>query len=286
MNEMNDLSAVFPQVAVNGFNTVYPNDHCKLQHTLDQHPLLELEALATLAETLPEKSIEYNKGALPIGVAAKDVPENGLTIGDTIRQIDSVASWAVLKNIEQSIAYKNLLHDLLGELEETVQATTGKMLKAEGYIFVSSPDAVTPFHFDPEHNILMQIRGEKNFHIFPAGDPRFAAHQEHERYHGGGHRNIPWEDGFENEGEVVHLAPGNAIYVPVMAPHYVKNGSVPSISLSITWRSQWSIDEANAYAFNKRVRKLGFPPSAPSRFPQNNRTRSVLERILRKIVGR
>jgi hypothetical protein len=28
---------------------------------------------------------------------------------------------------------------------------------------------VTPFHFDPEHNILLQIRGRKTMTIFPAG---------------------------------------------------------------------------------------------------------------------
>ena len=48
------------------------------------------------------------------------------------------------------------------------------MLKPQGFIFVSSPDAVTPYHFDPEHNILLQLRGTKAMTLFPAGDPRFA----------------------------------------------------------------------------------------------------------------
>ncbi|MEZ5892338.1 MAG: hypothetical protein R3C58_04235 [Parvularculaceae bacterium] len=34
--------------------------------------------------------------------------------------------------------------------------------------FRLSPGAVTPFHMDPEHNILLQIAGEKTFTIYPA----------------------------------------------------------------------------------------------------------------------
>ncbi|QQA41258.1 cupin-like domain-containing protein [Pelagovum pacificum] len=283
MNETVKIAACWPEASRNDLRAAYPNRHQKLSHTLDKHPLLELESLARLAESMSDKMVEYNKGALPIGIKAEDVPENGLSIGETIRRIDEVGSWAVLKHIEQDPAYKDLLDSLLGELKDVVEGATGPMKKPEGYIFISSPDAVTPFHFDPEHNILMQLRGDKVFHVFPAGDDRFAAHEEHERYHGGGHRNLPWQDSFSDEGEAVHLTPGDAIYVPVMAPHFVKNGSAPSVSLSITWRSRWSMDEANAYAFNKRLRGLGLSPTPPARFPEQNRARSIGERVFRKI---
>ena len=264
----------------------YPNRHARLSHTLNHHELLEIPALADLAESLPAKSIEYNPGAIPIGVRPEDVPENGLSIGETIRNIETTESWAGLRNVEQNPAYDRLLRDLLGELTHIVEPKTGKMMRPEAYIFISSPGAVTPFHFDPEHNILLQVRGRKDFHVFPSNDPRYAAHEEHERYHGGGHCNLPWQDAFREEGEVVHLAPGDAVFVPVMAPHYVKNGPSVSISLSITWRSQWSMDFGKAYAFNNRLRKAGLKPAAPAYYPGSNRARSVTERVIGKIAGR
>ena len=46
------------------------------------------------------------------------------------------------------------------------------MLTSQGFIFVSSPNSVTPYHFDPEHNILLQIRGSKVMTQFPAGTRR------------------------------------------------------------------------------------------------------------------
>jgi hypothetical protein len=107
------------------FASAYPETPHKLIHTLDEHPLLELEALATLAETLPEASVEYNKADLPIGIDGK--PEaSGIPVGETIRRIEKSGSWAALKNIEQVPAYAALLHELLEELRPEIEARTGK----------------------------------------------------------------------------------------------------------------------------------------------------------------
>ena len=105
---------VFPDETRAHFAACYPEVPHKLHHRLDRHPLLEIEALACLAEALPGRSIEYNRGDLPIGIDGKPGP-TGLTIGETIRGIETSGSWAVLKNVEQSPAYARLLSDLLAE---------------------------------------------------------------------------------------------------------------------------------------------------------------------------
>jgi Cupin-like domain len=276
--------AVFTGDAKARFALCYPETPHVLSHCLLQHPLLDLEALALLGESLPEKSLEYNRGDLPIGIRPEDVPSNGMSIGETIRSIDSANSWCVLKNIEQIPAYRDLLLTLLGELEDVTSGTTGEMLRPEGFIFVSSPGSMTPYHFDPEHNILLQLRGWKTMTVFPAGDPRFAAPEAHEAYHsGGGPRNLPWDDAFALHGTDYRLEPGQAIFVPVMSPHYVRNGDRPSISLSITWRSEWSYAETDAHAMNSVLRRFGLNPSPPRRYPVNNAVKSLGYRVLRKL---
>jgi hypothetical protein len=265
------------------FAANYPETPHKLSHKLRDHPLLTLEALAKLSECLPFASVEYNKGDLPTGVDPASDIANGLSIGDTIRNVDTCRSWAVLKNIEQDEAYRELLLSLLGELQPLIEAKTGAMLRPQGYIFVSSPDAVTPYHFDPEHNILLQLRGTKTMTQFPAGDPFFAPDETHEGYHTGGPRNLVWRDELAAGGSKWPLAPGDALFVPVMAPHHVKNGPEPSISLSITWRSDWSFAEADARAFNSVLRKAGLWPKAPGRFPSQNDVKAKAWRAMRKL---
>ena len=263
------------------FAAHYPEGPHILRHNLGLHPLLELDALADLAEQLPETSVEYNRGDLPLGIDGKP-GSNGLSIGETIREVAKSNSWAALKNIEQTAAYKDLLDDLLAELQSEIEAKTGAMLTPQGFIFISSPNAVTPYHFDPEHNILLQVRGSKVMTQFPAGDARFAADSVHESYHTGGPRELTWDDGLIDGATEYPLGPGDAVYVPVMAPHFVRNGPEPSVSLSITWRSTWSYSESEARALNAILRKAGLAPKAPGRWPQTNRGKSLAFRAIRK----
>ena len=166
----------FPAQARAAFAQNYPETPHKLAHELGAHPLLELDALAGLAEALPEASIEYNKADLPIGVDGKPDP-TGIPIGQTIRNIAESGSWAVLKNVEQHPAYGALLAGLLEELRPQIEVRTGAMIMTQGFIFISSPGAMTPYHFDPEHNILLQVRGSKVMTQFPAGNAAFAVAQ-------------------------------------------------------------------------------------------------------------
>lgn len=275
-------AAVFAPAARRRFAGNYPERPHILTHSLTSHPLLEIEALAGLAEMLPVSSVEYNRGDLPIGVDGKP-GSNGLTIAETIRRVAEAESWAVLKNIEQVPAYENLLLGLLEEIRPEIEAATGAMLTPQGFIFVSSPNSVTPYHFDPEHNILLQIRGTKVMTQFAAGDPRFVPDEAHETYHSGGPRELKWDDAFLAHGNEFPLAPGEALFVPVMAPHFVKNGPAPSVSLSITWRSEWSYRESDARIFNAILRERGLRPAAPGRWPQQNYTKAYAFRALRKL---
>ncbi|MFM9976855.1 MAG: cupin-like domain-containing protein [Sphingomonadaceae bacterium] len=267
------------------FAALYPETSGTLTHGLVDHPLLQLDALVALAGRLDPATVEYNRGNLPVGVDPAAAIGNGLSIAETIAGIESNGSWMVLKFIERDPAYCALLDAALDALLPIVRPRTGAMLKREGFIFVSSPNSVTPFHFDPEHNILCQIRGTKTMNVFPADDDSIVSGAEHERFHMGGHRNTPWHDAFAAKGTAHALTPGDAIYVPVKAPHWVKNGPETSISLSVTWRSEWSFAEADARGMNAVLRGMGLRPKAPGRWPARNRAKALGYRVVRRMRG-
>lgn len=275
--------AVFPPEALATFRAAYPLSPAKLTHRLLSHPLLELGAIAELATRLDSGSIEYNPGNLPIGIAPEDVPKPALSVADTIRAIEDAGAWMVLKRIEQDSAYSELLHAIIAELAPIIGPTTGAAEKCEGFIFVTSPGSVTPFHFDPEHNILLQVRGSKTMTLFPGDDEQLFDPRVHELFHiGKHHRNLPYDESFAASGNAITIGPGEAIHVPVKAPHWVLNGPDVSISLSVTWRSAWSFAEADARAFNHILRGMGVTPASPAAFPARNAGKSIAYRAIRR----
>ncbi len=273
--------AAFAPVALEQLAAAYPLVPHRLAHGIAAHPLLTIEALAALARRLRPESIEFNAAVdLPLGISNADTPRTGLDVHQTIERIAECGSWVLLKTIDQDPAYAALMRDILAEIEPVVLPGTGPMLRLEGFIFISSPRAVTSLHFDPEYNILFQARGSKTMTLFPAADPQIIGDPFFEAYFTGGPRNLPWFPEREKDGLPIHIDPGEAIYVPILAPHLVKVDDEVSISLSLTWRSDWSFHHADACRFNARLRRIGLKPASPRLFPQGNRLKSYGERTL------
>ena len=108
----------------------------------------------------------------------------------------------------------------------------------------------------------------------------------HEAYHTGGGRELTWCDELASGGTEFPLGAGDALLVPVMAPHFVRNGQAPSVSLSITWRSEWSFAEADARACNAVIRRMGLKPSSTRRWPHRNILKASGWRVIRRLSSR
>jgi hypothetical protein len=275
---------VFTSAALAQFDAAYPGTPQHLVHGLAGHPLLELDALSALAGRMRPETLEHNAAiGLQLGVGNDAVPANGLSVHETIARIGACGSWVLLKTIEQDPAYAALMRDVLAEIAPLVEPVTGPMLRLEGFIFISSPRAVTPLHFDPEYNILFQARGSKTMTLFPPGDPEIISAPFFEQYFAGGPRNLPWRDEWAARSRAISIAPGEAIYVPLLAPHWVQTHDEVSVSLSLTWRSEWSFHHADACRFNRRLRSIGLNPAAPRIYPANNRVKSYVHRGLARL---
>lgn len=249
-----------PEAAMQGR---YPAHPFRLKHHFAGHKLFTLEALLDLAQRLPQGSIEYNAGNGPIDQDPDKTPTTGLSIEETIRRINECNSWMVLRHVEQDAAYKAALDQCLAEIAPGAAASTGPMHQKIGFIFISSANATTPLHLDPEHNILVHLSGSKKMTIYQT-DKGVIPDEHHERYHvGEAHRNLTHRPDFDAFAETFDLEPGDAVYVPVKAPHWVKTGPSPCVSFSITWKSRASDAEARLRIANHWVRKMGGRPPRP-----------------------
>ena len=247
--------------ATPAFRDAYPYAPARLSHALTDHPLFALERLAGLAERLPKDRLEYNRGDLALDQDPDATPANGLTPAETVRTIETNGSWMVMKNVEADTEYAALMVDCLVCLAPVTSVATGAQHQAEGFVFLSSPGSMTPFHMDPEHNVLCQLRGTKTMAVYPRDG--LVAQETHEAFHLGAHRNLRHEDRFDAAAQTFDLAPGDALHVPLLAPHWVRNGPEVSVSFSITWRSAVSVREADVHRANAELRSRGLSPRPP-----------------------
>lgn len=262
----------------------YPARPFRLKHHFVGHPLFTLEALLDLAKRLPAGSIEYNSGDIPIDQDPDKTPMTGLSVEETIRRINERNSWMVLRHVEQDALYKEALEHCLAEIAPAAAASTGRMYQKFGFIFISSPNATTPLHLDPEHNILVHLSGSKKMAIY-ATDKGVISDERHERYHvGAAHRNLAHRPDFDQHAEIFDLEAGDALYVPVKAPHWVKTGPTPCISFSITWRSRASDAEARLRIANHWVRRLGGRPPSPGANPPRDAAMIFAQRAIWKLT--
>lgn len=227
-----------------------------LRHALAGHPLLSLEALAELADALPAGAIECHEAKQPL-LAPGGCADLAGRPSETVRTIDANGRWMVLWNIEQVAAYRTLLDAILDEARPLIPPREGGMGRREAFLFLSAPDAVTPVHFDPEHNFLLQIRGTKALHVGRFPDRAWEL-RELDRYHAGGHRNLVQVPPHASE---FRMAPGDGAYLYPWAPHWVRNGPAASVSLSITFRTRRSQRTELAHTLNSRLRRRGWTPT-------------------------
>jgi quercetin dioxygenase-like cupin family protein len=239
-----------------------------LQTELAHHPLLSVERLVALARTLPPELVEYNAGDLPVGADPSGNPRNGLSPEETLRRIETCRSWLVLKRVEREPELGALLDACLDELEPSLRRQVAHTFDRQAFVFVSSPGAVTPFHMDPEHNFLIQIRGTKTLHVWDPEDRFVVREEDLETFHSAFvQRNLPFQERFQYTAHRIELCPGQAVHVPVTAPHWVQNGPQVSISLSLTFRSDRSQGRELVYRTNAQLRRLGLSPTPVGRRP-------------------
>jgi cupin superfamily protein len=249
-----------------------------VHHNLTQHELLGVEAVAELADRLPAESVEHNRGDVPAVVASDEVEAIDETPAEIARNIDTNGCWMVLKNIEQVPAYRGLLDETLNEVDPLVRGREGGMNLREGFVFLSAPSSTTPAHTDHEHNFLLQIRGTKQMNIGRFADPE--AEQRHVEKMFAGDRNM---DRLPDDPTAYELSPGDGVYVPPNAPHWVINGPEVSVSLSITFRTPVTERGAGVHTVNRRLRKLKLSPRPLGERPATDRAKFAAHRALRSL---
>jgi hypothetical protein len=241
----------------------FPGGPVGFVHGLHEHDGLTIEAIADLADRLP-RSVIYDTAAQPLLVPEGGPPRGALNRpGDVIRNLRNANAWLTLLNVEEDPAWAYLMNSMLDRLEPGMKHSQGKMRNRAAFIFVSSPNSVTPVHFDVEHSLLMQVSGSKTVSVGQF-ESDTARRYEYDRYWDGSHGRM---ERVPQEVATFPLTPGCGVYLPPGTPHWVHNGPDSSVSVTLTYFTAATVRENRIEDFNGLLRRFHMKPRPPGHSP-------------------
>lgn len=284
----NTAGATAPRTALIEFDaaTFDPWRIQPVRHRLCDHPLLHPDALVELGARLEARgSIRTHGSDAKAGTPFNSAPDmfpNAKSAADTLRSLRDARAWMSLLNVQADEVYRALVAEVLDSVQPQVEARDPGMCYRAGWIFVSSPRTVTPFHFDKEHNFILQIHGRKRVYVWDHRDTVVASehardlfHLSHERY------LLRWRDEFRARAQVFDLEPGQGAYMPSTSPHMVENGDEPSITTSFTYYTDATRRDSLLHRAHALIRRIGITPPAVGRSPAFDALTQAIARPLR-----
>jgi len=236
-------------------------------HRLMEHPLLQPDQLIELGKRLEtDGRVRTHSSGAEAGTPFNTAPRlhpNRKTAAETLQQIRDAKAWMSLLNVQTDATYRTLVDEVLDELKTGVDRLDPGMCYRGGWIFVTSPNTVTPFHFDKEHNFILQVSGRKTIYVWDHRDTVAASEEARDRFHACHERDrLHWDDSLRERATVFHLEPGQGAYMPSTSPHMVENGDNASITISFTYYTHATRRDSLLHTAHERMREWGMHPPA------------------------
>ncbi len=237
----------------------------RMAHSLAGHLRFNLEELKRVAQNASRRRYDLYFDAGDVGISDEwgYIPSPACPVTEVLDRIENAGAWIIIKHVECEPAYARILD----EFTEFVRVVAGPekarfLRKPELQVLISSPNRITPIHFDPEVNFLVQLQGSKDLWVCDPLDRSVVTDLEIERYYAKNANSGIYKPGVESTATHFHLSPGEALHIPTHAAHWVKNSDNVSVSLSLNFEfPPWMYTDV--CRANYCLRKLGLRPRPP-----------------------
>lgn len=242
----------------------------RIRHNYHRHPLMQLDRLEHLARSLmPTHQCRF---IVPGSTDAskfdhRSQPADGRSVEDVFRRLHEPGSWVALYNVQTDPAYDRFLQDVLKSADRIVRDQQ-RVYDVRGFIFISAPPSVTPFHVDRENNFWLQIRGRKTLSVWDHRDRETVAAVDVEQFiQTGSLDNVHLTDAARARAFTFDCGPGDGVYFPSTSPHmthtetsWVTPGDGVVVSIGVVFYSDVTRRNAYVHAANSALRRFGMNP--------------------------
>lgn len=256
------------------------------RHDLHNSPEFTDEGLARILDDYPRDALglyafpPHGEGLVK-AIHGRASQHDGAALVEAVK---AGQIWLNLRAVNSRVPRLASLADtIFGDLETGARIKT---LKRDVGLLISSPNIHVHYHLDIPLVCLVQLRGVKTLHLYPARAP-FAPEEQieavalRER-----DEEISFRSDFERDVQAMTLEPGMAITWPQNAPHRVQNTDTMNVSLSCEFMTLPALMRANAiYANGVMRRRFGLGPKLPQAPGLGLAARAALARVF-KVVAR
>jgi hypothetical protein len=240
--------------------------------------------LAALLEAAPQDTIELMRAARAPGdrMPHEARPARAAELVDWLHsrelvlRLGNVAPFCPAAG-EWADRFRALLAELFGK---SCAARTDVRVD----LYLAAAGAVSRFHADPSHNLVHQVTGTREVHVFSPRDERlidaatrpkvFLVRGEFPRYRAE----------CEPSAQRLEIGPGQAVYLPLLAGHWLVNGPEPSISYTISLRTPEVLREKLCHRFDARMAHLGIHHAPYGSHPLRERCKASVEGWLQRLL--
>jgi hypothetical protein len=263
---MSILAAERPAEFAAGFN----RSSFRFEHTLHRDSIFDLPNLVELAKRVPDTYYTTDAGRIDTGWDTSG--RRPTTLLETMASIERTQSLVLLKGLAEDGEFGPVFRDVLGEVRERVGDALGDDVSiARATLIIGSPGRITPYHIDAEANFLFQLRGEKIVNVFDPADRTLLTDRELEAFFSGDLNAARYRAERQADATVFDFAPGNGVHLPILAPHWTRNGDSVSVAISVNCSLRSGARLGALYRFNHLLRERGLPVSAPGINPSIDR---------------
>lgn len=242
-----------------------------IRHDFHAHPMLQLPALQALAHGLAATGqCRFIRPGATQGAPFEHDAQHpgGRDIDEVFRRIEEPGSWIALYNVETHPAARAFIE----EVTRSVLALAGReqpgVHGVGGFIFISAPPSVTPFHIDRENNFWLQVRGRKEMSVWDPADREVVAGADVDRFIATRSlENVRLKEASLARRHVFDVGPGEGVYFPSLSPHMTRSepswatpGDGVSISIGIVFFTEHTRRRAHLHFWNHALRRLGLSP--------------------------
>ncbi|MFN2568050.1 MAG: JmjC domain-containing protein [Candidatus Dormibacteria bacterium] len=239
-------------------NAAWRRSPLGFRHRLAGHPLLSPDALAGLAERVPPSLIEHHVAELPLVLPEGNPRRLRQAPGEVARGIAGNGCW-MMYSLRRTEPYDALLSDVGKAVRAVAAVEQSAPDQGTATIFLASPGASVPVHFDRHHNFLLHASGTKTVTVGAFADPRDAQREIERNFSPERHNahRVP------EESRPFVLRPGDGLYIPPYTFHWVTGGPDVAVSLSCSFRTLASVRRESVHQCNAGLRRLGLEPRPP-----------------------